>query len=173
MTKKEFLEQLRLALIGEIPDREIISQLDYYSKYIEKESQYRKEEEIISEIGSPHLIAKTVIDAYERAYGSSYKKQRGGNRHIKWDSSGYASSSHNDPKYSNYEDPYSDNHKKNFDYKREVPGTIKLILILFIVLGFVLIVFLGRVIFSLLRYLLPIIIIVGLILFVFSLIKKE
>ena len=62
MRKTEFLQELREALDGEVSASVIQSNISYYDQYISQEAaKGRREEEVIEEIGSPRLIAKTII----------------------------------------------------------------------------------------------------------------
>ena len=77
MRKTEFLQELREALDGEVSASVIQSNISYYDQYIRQEAaKGRREEEVIEEIGSPRLIAKTIIDSSEGAgetgQGGSY-----------------------------------------------------------------------------------------------------
>ena len=77
MRKTEFLQELREALDGEVSASVIQSNISYYDQYISQEAaKGRREEEVIEEIGSPRLIAKTIIDSSEGAgetgQGGSY-----------------------------------------------------------------------------------------------------
>ena len=64
MRKAEFLKELEEALSGEVPAAVMRENLNYYSQYISAEClKGRSEEEVIREIGSPRLIAKTIIDS--------------------------------------------------------------------------------------------------------------
>lgn len=86
MRKEEFLILLEKALTGSVATSEILSQCDFYSSYIESEKASGKtEEEIIEQLGEPELIARTIIDAKERAgtaddgqreRGSYYKEEK-------------------------------------------------------------------------------------------------
>ena len=72
MRKTEFLQELREALDGEVSASVIQSNISYYDQYISQEAaKGRSEEEVIEEIGSPRLIAKTIIDSSEGAGESS------------------------------------------------------------------------------------------------------
>ena len=63
MRKAEFIETLEKRLEGEVSDREIESSVRYYDKYFEEAKRNgQSEEEIAQELGSPLLIAKTIID---------------------------------------------------------------------------------------------------------------
>ena len=66
MTKQEFLTDLQRALTNKINAIEVNAHVNYYSEYIETEVRKgRKEEEVTSEIGSPRLIAKSILSAAE------------------------------------------------------------------------------------------------------------
>ena len=64
MTKKEFLNGLWRALAGKMEGEEVQKHVDYYQEYIE--IQVRKgmtEEQVIEELGTPSLIAKSILTA--------------------------------------------------------------------------------------------------------------
>ena len=68
MRKAEFLEELKAALEGSVPDSVLWENIRYYDQYISQETASgRREEDITEEIGSPRLIAKTIIDSSEAA----------------------------------------------------------------------------------------------------------
>lgn len=62
MTRDIFLQELRIALQGQIAQVEVNEQLRYYENYIIEESRKgRTEAQVIESLGSPRLIAKTMI----------------------------------------------------------------------------------------------------------------
>ncbi|MGN0438399.1 MAG: DUF1700 domain-containing protein [Lachnospiraceae bacterium] len=64
MTKQEFLDALRSALSGEVSSADIMDAYRYYANYIDEEVRNGKtEEQVIAELGSPSLIAKSIIAA--------------------------------------------------------------------------------------------------------------
>lgn len=68
MRKTEFLQELREALQGEVSAAVIQENVRYYDTYISQETASgRREEDVIEEIGSPRLIARTIIDSNEAA----------------------------------------------------------------------------------------------------------
>lgn len=102
MTEHEFLEILNTQLTGQMPVSDIASHLDYYRNYIEDElKKGRKEEDILSGLGDPRLIARTLLDTrpeasiysadteYSDASGAEYfsgsdgRDSGGGSGHIK------------------------------------------------------------------------------------------
>lgn len=65
MSKEEFLRELEKSLKGKVDDREIARQLQYYESYINNEiNAGRSIEDVMKELGSPRLIAKTIIQTY-------------------------------------------------------------------------------------------------------------
>lgn len=66
MDQREFLEDLYNALQGEMPDMDVQSQISYYRDYFSaEESNGKNEREILDQLGSPRLIARTIIDSYK------------------------------------------------------------------------------------------------------------
>lgn len=66
MTKQEFLSGLETALSGEVSQQVFLENMRYYRGYIEDELRKgRSEAEVLEELGSPRLIARTIIDAAE------------------------------------------------------------------------------------------------------------
>lgn len=65
MTKQEFINELRSHLAGRVDDRELQTQISYYDSYITQEINSGKSiDEIMNQLGSPRLIAKTILQAY-------------------------------------------------------------------------------------------------------------
>lgn len=63
---EEFFRELEECLQGEVPEREIRDSLRYYRQYFaEERAAGHSEEEIIQALGSPRLIARSIIDARE------------------------------------------------------------------------------------------------------------
>ena len=64
MTKQEFLDELALRLREEGAERLVAENVDYYRSYIEEEvAKGRRDEEVLSELGNPALIARSILDA--------------------------------------------------------------------------------------------------------------
>ncbi len=73
MRKEEFLQGLREALAGEVPTETVRENLQYYEDYIRTEQgRGRTEDEVMEELGSPRLIARTIIDTMPGAGDGSY-----------------------------------------------------------------------------------------------------
>lgn len=65
MTKEEFFAELGECLTGEVSDAEYADSLSYYKGYFQEEmANGKSEEEVIRSLGSPRLIAKSIIDAH-------------------------------------------------------------------------------------------------------------
>lgn len=68
MSKEEFLRRLEEALAGEVPVSVIRENVEYYGGYISQEmAKGRTVDEIVEEIGEPHIVARTIIDSSEAA----------------------------------------------------------------------------------------------------------
>lgn len=67
MTKQEFLDTLRRALARELSESEVADNINYYWNYIEQQvAAGKSEEQVLSELGDPRLIAKTILQVDER-----------------------------------------------------------------------------------------------------------
>lgn len=76
MKKEEFLQGLSEALSGEVPPEAVRENLRYYENYIRTEQgKGRPEDEIMEELGSPRLIARTIIDTTPGAGDGSYEER--------------------------------------------------------------------------------------------------
>ena len=63
MNRKEFLEILRSQLAGQMQEGKAAAHIRYYEDYIQSQVRGgRSEQEVLQELGDPHLIAKTLID---------------------------------------------------------------------------------------------------------------
>ena len=63
MSKTEFLDILYNQLSGQMPEGNVAAHVQYYRNYIEDEQQKgRTETEVLSELGDPRLIARTLLD---------------------------------------------------------------------------------------------------------------
>lgn len=94
MTKNEFLKELREALEGQVPANEIEDSVLYYRDYFSRqEAAGRTEQEILEELGSPRLIAKSIIETkggeqiyYEDTYEEQVNEEEGSPRVFVFDS---------------------------------------------------------------------------------------
>lgn len=108
MKKTEFLKELEAALRGEVSPELIAENLRYYDNYISQEtSKGRSEAEVTEEIGSPRLIARTIIDTS----GGSGSYESGESS----PSGGYAGSDRSSGSYGSGQGGYSKFHYVNLN----------------------------------------------------------
>ena len=73
MNKKEFLDILYEQLSGQMPEGTVSSHIQYYRNYIEEQRcTGRSEDDILSELGDPRLIARTLLDTESVGSSRSY-----------------------------------------------------------------------------------------------------
>lgn len=92
MTKEQFIMELEQCLQGEVSAYELSDSLTYYRQYFEDEMRNGKsEEQVVEELGSPRLIARSIIDARgieeNASDNSGYEDNSYGSRYTKEDSS--------------------------------------------------------------------------------------
>lgn len=76
MDKQEFIEKLQRTLAGGLSSDKVADNVRYYQDYIESEIQKgNTEEEVLSQLGDPRLLAKSIIEANKRA-GASFGSNR-------------------------------------------------------------------------------------------------
>lgn len=91
MSREEYLKGLEAALNGEVPVSVIRENVNYYNSYISQEmAKGRTMEDIVSEIGEPRIVARTIIDSSEAA-GET------GDGYGSYEDAGYSGSENRDP----------------------------------------------------------------------------
>lgn len=66
MTRYEFTERLRTALMGEVPATVIEENIQFYDRYISDEiARGKSEEEVLASLGDARLIAKTILETWQ------------------------------------------------------------------------------------------------------------
>ena len=113
MNKKEFLQALRGELTNSVSGEVIEEQLRFYSDYISTEmAKGRTEEEVISELSAPNLLARSIIEAAD-AGGDRVARTRGTSSE-----KGSSSSDTENPRYERRESSsgVSGNHSRNPGY---------------------------------------------------------
>ncbi len=74
MTKQEFLEQLRKALGSRVSGSVVNENISYYEEYIATQVRAgKREEDVISGLGDPRLLARSIADADKRAAADDYE----------------------------------------------------------------------------------------------------
>ncbi|MCD7807206.1 MAG: DUF1700 domain-containing protein [Lachnospiraceae bacterium] len=72
MTKQEFINHLQNSLYGRVPEGVVRENVLYYEQYFESQRQKGVSEETVCEqIGSPKLIAMSIIEAEKHETGSA------------------------------------------------------------------------------------------------------
>lgn len=65
MDKQEFVDKLRMALTGRVAPELVAENVNYYEDYINTQIRMGKSElMVLEELGDPRLIAKTIIDTH-------------------------------------------------------------------------------------------------------------
>lgn len=68
MNRLEFMEKLQRALAGGLNSRQVTENVRFYQEYIDVEIRKgRSETEVLTELGDPRLLAKSIIEANKRA----------------------------------------------------------------------------------------------------------
>lgn len=64
MNKYEFIRELNAHLKGKVSEQEFADTISYYEDYIDSQIRMgKREEEVIAALGSPRLLAKSIITA--------------------------------------------------------------------------------------------------------------
>lgn len=83
MSRQEFIDELRTALQGQVDQNTINNNISYYENYIMQETRKGlSEEEVLQQLGSPRLLAKTIINSGKgqhgnREYQNGYERYAG------------------------------------------------------------------------------------------------
>ncbi len=68
MERTEFMDRLQRALAGGVNSSQVAENVRYYQDYIDTEIRKgRSEAEVLSGLGDPRLLAKSIIEANKRA----------------------------------------------------------------------------------------------------------
>ena len=71
MTQREFIENLKIALTGKVSAGTVQENVNFYEQYFYSElRQGKSEEAICASLGSPQLIAKSILEAEKFQSGS-------------------------------------------------------------------------------------------------------
>lgn len=157
MNKKEFLDILYNQLSGQMPEGNIAAHVQYYRSYIEEEQRKgRSESEILAELGDPRLIARTLLDteaaSSENPQTTEYYSESYSDRSSGYDGYDNSSSKHGKVKQ----------HSFHLDLTTWY-GKLAVILIAIVVIALLC---------TILSVLIPVMIVAGVILYVFRLRKR-
>lgn len=155
MNKQEFIDRLRVSLNGRISATEVEDTIQYYRDYIDSEIRRGKSEaEVLSMLGDPRLIARTIIETSPSAENAGDVRSAGGTN---YGNDTYKSSG-------TYHSSYQEEPRKKPKIFR-MPGwllAILVILVLYLILS---------VVFSVLAFLAPVIIVVAVVVFMIKLFR--
>ena len=121
MNRQEFIENLRVALSGQLPVALVKDHINYYEEYIRTEVlNGRSEREVLASLGDPRLIARTIISTNTSGDDMSEQEDTYGQ---------------NSYRSAHREKPSSWGNKKEVLHRSNVPGWVwGLVVILILVL---------------------------------------
>ena len=77
MSKREFLDELRMALASRVSTQEVTEHIRYYEDYINTQVRMGKTEaQVVAELGDPRLLARNIAESKKYASG-----EKAGNYH--------------------------------------------------------------------------------------------
>ncbi len=157
MDRREFIEKLRMALSGSLPSAVVADYVNYYEDYISVEIRKgRTEEDVLSALGDPRLIAKTILQtnagSADMAQGGDYYStdDEGGAYHAYGDAGGNARYARN-----------VEGSPRIF----KIPGWIASLLVILVTMVVI------SVVFYLLSFLAPLILVIASVLFIVKLFR--
>ncbi|MBQ7774616.1 MAG: hypothetical protein IJ379_01755 [Lachnospiraceae bacterium] len=149
MSKQEFIDKLRLALSGRVSASLVEENVAYYEEYINTQMRLGNDEAtILSSLGDPRLIAKSIITANNGENSSDTTADSGQERYYD-----------NDTRY------YAEKSRSGYLKVVKVPGWVWLLVVLLIVVLVI------SAVFSLVSALLPIVLPVLIVLFLIKLFR--
>lgn len=150
MGKQEFLEKLRLALNGKVSAAAVAENIHYYEDYINTEMRKGKsEEEVLESLGDPRLIARTIAETSGEKEGQPSGSHGSGN-------SGRERASYQ---------KYGQEDGLKYGWMAKIPGWVWLILLLVIA------VLVLSVVFHVLSFFAPVLIVIAVVLFLVKLFR--
>lgn len=74
MTKRDFLEELKIALVSRVSAQEATEHLNFYEDYINTQVRMgRVEEDVLAELGEPRLLVRNIAESKKYASDGSKK----------------------------------------------------------------------------------------------------
>lgn len=135
MNKQEFVNKLRMTLSGRVSAGQVEESVAYYEEYINTQVRMgRSESSVLSGLGDPRLIAKSIITANNGSIETeNYRDTDAGQERF----------------YERKFDYYSQDAEKRYSKLMRIPGWVWLLLVLLILFLII------SAIFSLISFLLP------------------
>ncbi|MBQ1193428.1 MAG: DUF1700 domain-containing protein [Lachnospiraceae bacterium] len=105
MRQDEFLNSLKDALVGKVPEQVIYDNINYYKDYINSQIKNgRSESDILASLGDPRLLAKTIEESNKFSGNTS--------------NNGYYDNSSYNNSYGNMHGNFSSNYNSGYDYSQ-------------------------------------------------------
>lgn len=167
MSKREFLEELRIALAGRVSAQEVTEHVQYYEDYINIQVRMGKSEaEVVTGLGEPRLLARNIAESKKYASGGNARtyKETGSNA---YGSAGYNNAGYNNTGRDTYQNTQGGSYGQNVTGKKSHVGLI----IALVVFVFLFLVF--GLIFSVLSFLAPVLLPIILVLLLVRIITKN
>lgn len=160
MTRQEFMDTLGRTLRRELSEQEVLDNLQYYEDYIDREVRSGKsEEQVLAGLGDPRLIARTILQVDEQREETAAQGYESRETVFTEDEDGTFRESYDKDRYGG-EDIHFDGRVKV--HRMGAKGWLILILVLVIICAV-----LGTV-FAVLWKLLPVILVVGAVYWVYK-----
>ncbi|MFV0343922.1 MAG: HAAS signaling domain-containing protein [Anaerocolumna sp.] len=151
MTKEEFIDGLRTALMGEIPDSEVYTNIKFYEDYIRDKSKTEGEDNTLAQLGDPRLIAKTIIETYQISHGPIYNNVKSNISYQDADTNDWNKSDNLNHNYDDFDRRGQNNSNSRFNINIGVNLTWyqKVLLILILCFTFIVLLIIGGVVLQL------------------------
>lgn len=152
MGKQEFIEQLKHSLNGSVSPSLVMENIQYYEDYINTEIRKgRNEDEVLSSLGDPRLIARTILETNQQESGAAQDAE--------FREAGYS--------YGYQGGIHQDTYDSGTDQRRfiRIPGWVWLVAVILIVVLVI------SAVFSVLSFLAPVILPIILVLFLVKLFR--
>jgi len=156
MNRYEFIDRLRAALNGRIPANQVEDTINYYQDYINSQiSSGKSEAEVMSVLGDPRLIARTIIETTQPMSDNGNMRSSSGS----YQRESYQGNTQGT--YNNYQETSGQTTQKHV----RMPGWLVAIIVCLVVF------LLLSVVFSVLSFLAPIIIVIAAVVFLVKLFR--
>ncbi len=161
MNRHEFIDRLRAALNGRIPANQVEDTISYYQDYINSQiSSGKSEAEVMSALGDPRLIARTIIETTQpMSDNGNVRSSSGSYQRESYQGGSYQGNTQGT--YNNYQETSGQTMQKHVRMSGWLVAII-VCLVVFLLLS---------VVFSVLSFLAPIIIVIAAVVFLVKLFR--
>lgn len=173
MDRQDFIDKLRATLSGRLPSSAVADNVNYYEDYINVEIRKgRAEADVLMELGDPRLIAKTIIQtsgSADSSYSGADSIYSTGSAYSGTDRAYNTGSAYSgtDRTYSGggtYRSAYDGDNGYN-QHVFKIPGWLATILFIFATILIL------SAVFSILSFLIPLILVMGVVIFMVKLFR--